>query len=187
MGVPEGPQKDPKRPKTALLGHKQIWWLQTGGTVWSKGGTSQGSSPVMHSNNFAGQGGPSWGARELPKDPKRPFWAFWSSIGPPMGPPDQRKGSIALTRMCPDLFHLYSTLFCQFGATRPAYGSKKDHFGPFGAFLGFFKGPPTARLTRETVPVHHPGCALTCSTLVSCCSTSSGTPDLLMAPNGDFG
>ena len=94
------PQKDPKRPKTALLGHKQIWWLQTGGTVWSKGGTSQGSSPVMHSNNFAGQGGPSWGARELPKDPKRPFWAFWSSIWPPMGPPDQRKGSIALPRVC---------------------------------------------------------------------------------------
>ena len=185
--MPEGPQKDPKRPKTALLGHKQIWWLQTGGTVWSKGGTSQGSSPVMHSNNFAGQGGPSWGARELPKDPKRPFWAFWSSIWPPMGPPDQRKGSIALPWMCPNLFHLYSTLFCQFGATRPAYGSKKDHFGPFGAFLGFFKGPPTARLTREMVPVHHPGCALTCSTLVSCCSTSSGTPDLLMAPNGDFG
>ena len=134
MGVPEGPQKDPKRPKTALLGHKQIWWLQTGGTVWSKGGTSQGSSPVMHSNNFAGQGGPSWGARELPKDPKRPFWAFWSSIGPPMGPPDQRKGSIALPWMCPDLFHLYSTLFRQFGATRPPYGYKMTILGIWGPF-----------------------------------------------------
>ena len=112
---------------------------------------------------------------------------FLCPFGAPIEPPDQRNSSIALTRMCPDLFHLYSTLFCQFGTTRPAYGSKKDHFGPFGAFLGFFKGPPTARLTREMVPVHHPGCALTCSTLVSCCSTSSGTPDLLMAPNGDFG
>ena len=58
--------------------------------------------------------------------------------------------------MCPDLFHLYSTLFCQFGATRPAYGSKKDHFGPFGAFLGFFKGPPTARLTWMCLDLFHP-------------------------------
>ena len=92
MGVPEGPQKDPKRPKTALLGHKQIWWLQTGGTVWSKGGTSQGSSPVMHSNNFAGQGGPSWGARELPKDPKRPFWAFLEFYwAPPWAPLTREK------------------------------------------------------------------------------------------------
>ena len=123
----------------------------------------------------------------LQNDHFGPFGPLLGSFWGPNSPPDQRNGSIALPRMCPDLFHLYSTLFCQFGATRPAYGSKKDHFGPFGAFLGFFKGPPTARLTRETVPVHHPGCALTCSTLVSCCSTSSGTPDLLMVPNGDFG
>ena len=36
VGVPEGSQKGPKRPKTAFLGHKQIWWLQTGGTVWKR-------------------------------------------------------------------------------------------------------------------------------------------------------
>ena len=68
--VPEGSQKGPKRPKTAFLGHKQIWWLQTDGTVWNKGGSSQGTSPVMHWNSFAGQGGPSRGTRGLPKGSK---------------------------------------------------------------------------------------------------------------------
>ena len=34
--------------QNGLLGHKQVWWLQTGGTKWNKGGTSQGTSPVMH-------------------------------------------------------------------------------------------------------------------------------------------
>ena len=48
VGVPEGSQKGPKRPKTAFLGHKRIWWLQTGGTKWNKGGTRQGISLVMH-------------------------------------------------------------------------------------------------------------------------------------------
>ena len=70
VGVPEGSQKGPKRPKTAFLGHKQIWWLQTDGTVWNKGGSSQGTSPVMHWNSFAGQGGPSRGTRGLPKGSK---------------------------------------------------------------------------------------------------------------------
>ena len=75
-GCAKGPLKDPKRPKTAFLGHKQVWWLQTGGTVWNKGGTSQGTSPVMHWNSFAGQGGPSGCAKGPLKDPKRPKTAF---------------------------------------------------------------------------------------------------------------
>ena len=50
--------------------------------------------------------------------PKLSFWAIWGPfgvlLGPPIGPPEQRNGSIALPRICPDLFHLCSTLFCQF-------------------------------------------------------------------------
>ena len=38
---------------------------------------------------------------------------------------------------------------------------------PFWALLGSYWGPPTAPLTPKTVPMHHWGCALTCST----CST----------------
>ena len=74
MGVPEGSQKGPKRPKTAFLGHKQIWWLQTDGTVWNKGGSSQGTSPVMHWNSFGGQGGP-------PDPIMAPQWPFWALLG----------------------------------------------------------------------------------------------------------
>merc|ERR1711952_471241 len=101
--------------------------------------------------------------------------------------PDQRNGFNASPGMCPDLFHPCSTLFHQFGATRLQLWHQNGHFGPFGALLGSYWGPPTAPLTRETVPMHHRGCALTCSTLVPLCSTSLETPDLLMAPNGDFG
>ena len=90
VGVPEGSQKGPKRPKTAFLGHKQIWWLQTDGTVWNKGGSSQGTSPVMHWNSFAGQGGPSRGTRGLPKGSKngqkQPFSAISGSGRPKKAP-----------------------------------------------------------------------------------------------------
>ena len=45
-------QRAPKRvqngQKQSCLGHKQFWWLQNIGTVWNKGRTSQGTSPVMH-------------------------------------------------------------------------------------------------------------------------------------------
>ena len=72
-----GPTKGPKRPKTACLDHKQVWWLQNGGTVWNKGGTSQGTSLVLHWNRFGGQGGPYGCARGPPKRPKRPKTAFF--------------------------------------------------------------------------------------------------------------
>ena len=88
VGVPEGSQKGPKRPKTAFLGHKQIWWLQTDGTVWNKGGSSQGTSPVMHWNSFAGQGGPSRGTRGLPKGSKTAFFGHKRIWSPQKGPPD---------------------------------------------------------------------------------------------------
>ena len=90
LGAPEGPRKGPKRPKTALFGHKRIWW-------------------------------------------------------PPKGPPDHRNGSIASPWMCPDLFHLYSTLFRQCGATTLPYGTKiiiLGHLGPFWGSIGASHRPP---------------------------------------------
>ena len=41
-------------------------------------------------------------------------------------------------------------------------------------------------LAPKTVPIHYWGCALTCSTPVSLCSTSLEPPDQLMAQKGRF-
>ena len=59
---------------------------------------------------------------------------------------------------------------------------------PFRAICGSggSRGPPRAPLIPETVPMHHRGCALTCSTLVPLCSTSLEPPDSLMAQKGRF-
>ena len=62
----KGHIKGPMRSKTSFFGHKWVWWLQSGGTVWNKG-KSQGTSEVMHWNSFAGQAGPSGCARGPPK------------------------------------------------------------------------------------------------------------------------
>ena len=84
---------------------------------------------------FLGSGVPQhcrWGApigsqKGPKKGPKRPKTAFsghkriwWS----PKGTPDPSNSSIESPWMCPDLFHLYSTLFRQSGATTPPYGTK---------------------------------------------------------------
>ena len=62
FGGAMGPQTGSKEPQIAQNCHsvplKQVWCLQTGGTKWNKGGTSQGTSPVMQWNCFSGQGGP---------------------------------------------------------------------------------------------------------------------------------
>ena len=132
-------KQGPKRPKTAFLGHKRVWWLQTGGTKWNKGGTSQGTSTVMHWNSFGGQGGPYGCARGPPKRSKMAKTAFLGHKRiwwPPKGTPDPRNGSIELPRMCPDLFHLFSTLFRQSGATTPPYGTKITILGHLGPFTG---------------------------------------------------
>ena len=50
-------KKGPMRPKTSFFGHKLVWWLQSGGTVWNKGGTSPYTSVVMHRNSFVGEVG----------------------------------------------------------------------------------------------------------------------------------
>ena len=59
-------------------------------------------------------------------------------------------------------------------------------FGRFGPFLGPSGTPRWPSLTRKTVPMHHRGCALTCSTLVPHCSISLEPPYLLMAQKGCF-
>ena len=64
--------------------------------------------------------------------------------------------------------------------------AKNSLFKPFGALWVSYLGPPKAPLTPETVPMHHRGCALTCSTLVPLCSTSLEPPDPLMAQKGRF-
>ena len=132
-----------------------------------------------------------FGATRSAYGPKRPFWAVLDALGAlwhtHMALPEPQNCSNSSLGMCPDLFHPCSTLFHQFGATRLAYGRKR----PFLAVLDPVWGPSGApiwpSLTREMVSMHHQGCALTCSTLVPLCSTSLETPDLLMAPNGDFG
>ena len=72
--------------------------------------------------------------------PKLQFWAIWGPfgilLGPPNGTPDPRNGSNASLGMCPDLFHLYSTLFRQSGATTPPYGYKMTILGHLGPFWG---------------------------------------------------
>ena len=59
------------------------------------------------------------------------FLAVLDPIGAPWlpdGPPDQQNCSYASPRMCRDLFHPYSTVFHQIGATRPTYGQKRTFF-----------------------------------------------------------
>ena len=66
---------------------------------------------------------------------------------------------------------------------------KKAVFGRFWSFWTLWgpSGTPIwPSLNRKTVPIHHWGCAVTCSTLVSLCSTSLEPPDPLMAQKGRF-
>ena len=99
-----------------------------------------------------------------------------------MALPGPQNYSNSLLGMCPDLFHPCFTLFHQFGATRSAYGPKR----PFWTLWGPSGTPIWPSLNRKTVPIHHWGCALTCSTLVPLCSTSLEPPDPLMAKKGRF-
>ena len=122
---------------------------------------------------------------------KKRFWPFWILLGAlwhtQMALPGPQNYSNSLLGMCPDLFHPCFTLFHQFGATRSAYGRKRPFLAVLDPVWQPSGTPIWPSLTRETVSMHHQGCTLTCSTLASYCSTSSETPDLLMAPNGDFG
>ena len=89
--------------------------------------------------------------------------AILGHLGPPNGTPDPKNGSNASLGMCPDLFHLYSTLLRQSGATRCAYGRKRPFLAVLDPVWQPSGTPRWTFLTRETVPMHHRGCALTCS------------------------
>ena len=73
-----------------------------------------------------------------------------------------------------------------FGGHQIRLWPKKAVFGRFGPFRGPSGAPRWPSLTCKTVPMHHRGWALTCSTLVSHCSTSLEPPASLMAQKGRF-
>ena len=157
-------------------------WLRTDGTVWVNGGIllKQIQGPAMEpvlpvrnhqtrlwfQNYHLGQ----FGALLV------------SFLGPPKDPPDPRNCSNASLGMCPDLFHPCST---RLEPPDPIM-AQKGHIWPFGPFWGPSGTPGWPSLTRETVPMHHRGCALTCSTPVPHCSTRLEPPDLVMAQKGSF-
>ena len=132
-----------------------------------------------HPGRFNGTVSRVRGAFGGPPDPlmarKCCFWPFWTLFGAlwhtQMALTDPENCSNASPGMCPDLFHPCSTLFYQFGATIPAYGPKRLFLAVLDP-LGALWRPQMVLLTRKTVPMHHRGCGLTCSTLVPHCSTS---------------
>ena len=122
MGVPEGLQRGPKRPKTAFLG---------------------------------------------PHIPRRPFLTC---------------ETVSLHRPGCALTCFTYILHCSISSDHQTrLWHQNGHFKPFGTILGSYWGPPTAPLTPETVPMHHWGCALTCSTYIPHCSASLEPHHLLMA------
>ena len=132
MGVPEGLQRGPKRPKTAFLGpHIPRRPFLTCETVslHRPGCALTCSTYILHCSISSQPPDPIMA-------PKWPFWAIWGPFGvllePPNGTPDPRNVSNASLGMCPDLFHLYSTLFRQSGATTPPYGYKMTILGHLG-------------------------------------------------------
>ena len=163
-------------------------WLQTDGTVWNKGRTSQGTSKAMQWSHFTGQEWPS-GDLEPQNSLLWSLMAIWDPLGAlwhtRMAFPDPRNCSNASPGICPDLFHPCSILFHQLGATRSAYGPKK-RFWLFWTLWGPSGTPRWPSLTRETVSMHHQGYARPCSTLVPLCFTSLEPLDPLMAEKGRF-
>ena len=82
-----GHTKGPMRPKTSFFGHKWVWWLQSGGTVWNKGGRSHCASVVMHRNSFVGQvghrgsHGAPIGSKTAKNCPWNHTWIWWLQSG----------------------------------------------------------------------------------------------------------
>ena len=118
------------------------------------------------------------------------FGPFWTLLGAlwhtHMALPDPKNGSNATPGMCPDLFHPCSTLFHQFGTTRSAFGRKRPFLAVLDPVWQPSGTPRWPSLAPKTDPIHYWGCALTCSTLVSLCSTSLEPPDPLLAQKGRF-
>ena len=128
------------------------------------------------------------GATRSAYDRKRPFLAVldWGPSGTPRWPSLAPKTipihywGCALT--CSTLVSL-----CSISLEPPdPLMAQKGRFGPFWTLWGPSGTPIWPSLNRKTVPIHHWGCALTCSTLVPLCSTSLEPPDPLMAQKGRF-
>ena len=83
----KGHIKGPMRSKTSFFGHKWVWWLQSGGTVWNKGGRSHCASVVMHRNSFVGQVGHQGshgapiGSKTAKNCPWNHTWIWWLQSG----------------------------------------------------------------------------------------------------------
>ena len=114
------------------------------------------------------------------------FGSFWGPSGTPRWPSLAPKTipihywGCALT--CSTLVSL-----CSISLEPPdPLMAQKGRFGPFWTLWGPSGTPIWPSLNRKTVPIHHWGCALTCSTLVPLCSTSLEPPDPLMAKKGRF-
>ena len=122
--------------------------------------------------------------------PKRLFLAVLDPFGGPLAPPDGSPWPAKLFQcitgdvpwLVPPLFHTVPPVWSHQIHLWP----KKAVFDRFGLFWGPSGTPRWPSLTPKTVPMHHRGCALTCSTLVPHCSTSLEPPAPLMAQKGRF-
>ena len=131
MDVPEGLQRGPKRPKTAILGPhipRRPFLTCEMVSLHCPGCALTCSTYILHCSISSQPPDPIMA-------PKWPFWTIW---------------------------------------------------GPFGILFGPPSGSAAAPLTPETVPMHHLGCALTCSTYIPHCSASPEPQHPLMAPKLQF-
>ena len=148
---------------------------------WNKSGHIPGDALAQ----FCRSGRTIRGRQRVPqKDPKRPKTAF-------LGPHIPRRPfltceTVSLHRPGCALTCYTYILHCSISSQPPdPIMAPKWPFwaiwGPFGVLLGSYWGPPTAPLIPETVPIHHWGCALTCSTYIPHCSASPEPQHPLMA------
>ena len=107
-----------------------------------------------------------------------------------MAPPDGHSGPGNRSQhIAPDVPGLDPTLI---HADPPVWSRQtclwpqKGHLWHFGAILGPYGAPQWPFRTREKVPTHRPGCALTWSNLYPHWSTCLELPGLLVATKGPF-
>ena len=113
-----------------------------------------------------------------------PFWALFSFLWHTMTLPYTKNYSNLLPGLCLN----YSLI-----DTDPPDWSHQIHLWSKGPFLAVLEpmgpgpmAPSMAHLTHKTVPMHHHGCAGTCSTLIPHCSTRLEPPDQHMAKKERF-
>ena len=152
---------------------------------WNKSGHIRGDSMEP----FLGSGVPL-GGHQIRLWPEN---AVFGRFGPFLGPSGTPRWP-SLTRKTVPMHHRGCALTCSTLvphcsiSLEPPYllMAQKGCFWPFWTLWGPSGAPGWFSLTRKTVPMHHRGCALTCSTLVPHCSTSLRSPDPLMAQKGCF-